>query len=163
MKKIVALLGLTLSLSIIGFTQTKTGRINGKVMDGNQKTIESATITLLRAKDSFVVKMASADKNGSFSFDNIIEGKYVVSITAVGHEKGYSDIFEITADKTSIELKTIELIPQTKVLSGVAVTAKKPLVEQKLDRTIINVEAAATNVGATALEVLEKSPGITVD
>ena len=42
-------------------------------------------------------------------------------------------------------------------------TAKKPLIEQKPDRTIINVEASVTNVGNSALEVLEKSPGITVD
>ncbi len=41
--------------------------------------------------------------------------------------------------------------------------AKKPLIEQKIDRTIVNVEASVTNVGSSALEVLEKSPGVTVD
>jgi hypothetical protein len=45
----------------------------------------------------------------------------------------------------------------------VVVTTKKPLVEQKIDRMIVNVDAAVTNVGSTALEVLEKSPGISVD
>jgi hypothetical protein len=43
------------------------------------------------------------------------------------------------------------------------VIAKKPLIELKLDKTVVNVDAAVTNVGATALEVLEKSPGVTVD
>jgi outer membrane receptor protein involved in Fe transport len=33
----------------------------------------------------------------------------------------------------------------------------------KPDKTVVNVDAAVTNVGATALEVLEKSPGITID
>jgi outer membrane receptor protein involved in Fe transport len=163
MKKILTLLVIALSFSASINAQTGTGKISGIVIDGSQKTIESSTITLLRAKDSAVVKMGSADKNGKFQFDNIKDGKYLVSVTAVGHQKGYSDIFEINSVKSSIELKTIELIPQTKALSGVTVTAKRPLVEQKLDRTIINVEAAATNVGATALEVLEKSPGISVD
>ena len=37
------------------------------------------------------------------------------------------------------------------------------MIEQKIDRTIVNVDAAVSNVGATALEVLEKSPGVTVD
>jgi len=55
------------------------------------------------------------------------------------------------------------LLPQTKALGGVTVTSRKPLIEQKIDRTIVNVDAAVSNVGATALEVLEKSPGITVD
>jgi outer membrane receptor protein involved in Fe transport len=163
MKKILTLLVIALGFSLISNAQTGTGRISGTVIDGSQKTVESSTITLLTAKDSAVVKMASADRNGKFQFENIKEGKYLVSVTAVGHQKGYSETFEINSVKAAIDLKTIELIPQTKALSGVTVTAKRPLVEQKLDRTIINVEAAATNVGATALEVLEKSPGISVD
>src|SRR5205814_3179282 len=60
-------------------------------------------------------------------------------------------------------LKTIELVPLPKDLAGVTVAAKKPLIEQKIDRTIVNVEASITNVGTSALEVLEKSPGITID
>ena len=40
---------------------------------------------------------------------------------------------------------------------------KRPLIEQRIDRTIVNVDASITNIGASALEVLEKSPGITVD
>jgi len=164
MRKIFILLTIALTtLSFISYGQIKTGKIAGTVIDGSQKTIESSTITLLRAKDSSVAKMGFADRSGRFQFENIPEGSYLVSVSAVGHQKGFSEAFAITADKPSIELKTIELLPQTKALSGVTVTTKKPLVEQKIDRTIINVEAAVTNVGSTALEVLEKSPGISVD
>ena len=62
-----------------------------------------------------------------------------------------------------ISLEAMELLPQAKSLTGVTVTSNKPLVEQKIDRTVVNVEASVTNVGSSALEVLEKSPGITVD
>jgi len=48
-------------------------------------------------------------------------------------------------------------------LAEVSVSSKKPLVQQLTDRMVINVDASPTNVGANALEVLEKSPGITVD
>jgi iron complex outermembrane recepter protein len=164
MRKVFFLLPvLLLGLLFIGFAQTNTGKIKGTVIDGNAKTIESSTITLLQSKDSSVVKMSFADKNGHFEFENIPEGKYMVSISAVGHQKGYSDIFEITPAKNSVDLKTIELVQQSKNLSGVTIISRKPLIEQKIDRTIVNVDAAVSNVGATALEVLEKSPGITVD
>ncbi len=164
MRKVFFLLPvLLLGLLFIGFAQTNTGKIKGTVIDGNAKTIESSTITLLQSKDSSVVKMSFADKNGHFEFENIPEGKYMVSISAVGHQKGYSDIFEITPAKNSMDLKTIELVQQSKNLSGVTIISRKPLIEQKIDRTIVNVDAAVSNVGATALEVLEKSPGITVD
>jgi hypothetical protein len=164
MKKTLLLIIVILaSLPFTSQAQQKNGKVSGTVIDGNTKTIESATITLLRAKDSSVVKMSVADKSGKYEFDGVTEGKYLVSITAVGHTKGYSETFEITAGTGAVNLKTIELVPQAKSIGEVTVTAKKPLIEQKLDRTIVNVEASVTNVGNSALEVLEKSPGITVD
>ncbi|RYY57244.1 MAG: TonB-dependent receptor [Chitinophagaceae bacterium] len=52
---------------------------------------------------------------------------------------------------------------RTATLKGVTVESKRPLIEQRADRTIVNVDASISNVGVTALEVLEKSPGVTVD
>jgi len=143
MRQILSLLTLVLA-AFTGFAQTGSGKIAGSVIDGNQKTVESSTIALLRAKDSATVKFSAADKQGKFSFDNISNGKYLISVSAVGHQKGFSEIFEISDSRTSIELKPVNLIPQTKGMSNVTVTAKRPLVEQKIDRTVVNVEAAIT-------------------
>ncbi|HEY6063603.1 MAG TPA: TonB-dependent receptor [Chitinophagaceae bacterium] len=162
MRKMMILLTV-LTLSIVSHAQNRVGKITGSVIDGNTKTIESATITLLRAKDSSVAKMSVADKTGNFTFEAVPEGKYMVSITAVGHNKGFSETIEITEANPSVTLKTVELVPVAKNLGAATVIAKKPLIEQKLDRTIVNVEASVTNVGNSALEVLEKSPGVTVD
>lgn len=162
-KKIIILAALIGVLSVDSQAQTKFGKINGSVIDGSTKTIESATIVLLRANDSTVIKMGVADKTGKFSFDNVSEGKYLVSISAVGHQKGYSPAFEINDANSNITLKTIELVPVEKSLGAVTIVAKKPLIEQKIDRTIVNVEASVTNVGNSALEVLEKVPGVSVD
>ncbi|MBS1631181.1 MAG: TonB-dependent receptor, partial [Bacteroidetes bacterium] len=149
--------------SVESQAQTTKGTVQGTVIDGSTKIIESATITLLRTKDSTVFKMGVADKMGKFSFESIPDGRYLVAISAVGHQKGYSESFEISSSNSSINLKTIELVQLEKSLSAVTIVAKKPLVEQKIDRTIVNVEAAVTNVGNSALEVLEKSPGVSVD
>ena len=149
--------------SIISQAQTKNGKINGVVIDGSQKTIESATISLLRAKDSSVMKFSLANKDGIYSFENIPDGKYLVSVSAVGHQKAYSESFELSSTNSAVVLKTIELVNQPKSMDAIVVTAKKPLIEQRIDRTIVNVDASPTNVGSSALEVLEKAPGITVD
>ena len=163
MKKILSLTMFIVMLSLVTKAQIKNGKITGKVIDGNTKTIESATITLLTIKDSTIAKISVANKEGNFVFENVVEGKYIVSITAVGHTKGFSEAFEINSSNNNITLKTIELVPLAKSLTGVTVAAKKPLIEQKIDRTVVNVEASVTNVGTSALEVLEKSPGISVD
>jgi iron complex outermembrane recepter protein len=160
MRKLLTLLAVILTLSLASQAQTK---VSGTVIDGNTKTLESATITLLRAKDSSVAKMGVADNTGNYAFEGVAEGKYLVSISAVGHQKGYSETFEVTGGSPAIKLKTIELIPQAGNMGAVTVTARKPLIEQKIDRTIVNVEASITSVGSSALEVLEKAPGVTVD
>lgn len=164
MRKILIMLAVGLvSLTASSQSQTSTGKIQGTVIDGSTKTIESATITLLNAVDSSVVKLSVADKTGKYVFEIVPYGKYIVSISAVGHLKGYSELVEINAVNQLVNLKTIELIPQAKSLSAVVITTKKPLIEQKIDRMVVNVDASVTNVGTTALEVLEKSPGISVD
>jgi hypothetical protein len=63
-------------------------------------------------------------------------------------------------EKDSASQSTIN---DTLLLSEVTVRGRKPSVQILPDKTIINVDAAVSNSGATVLEVLEKSPGITFD
>ncbi|MEI9946556.1 MAG: TonB-dependent receptor [Chitinophagaceae bacterium] len=164
MRKILILLTIVVTaLSSVSHAQIKNGKVTGTVIDGNTKIIESATITLLKAKDSSVAKISVADKTGTYVFEAVPEGKYFVSVSAIGHQKGFSAPFDVNATSAVVTVKTIELIPQATSLGEVSVTSKKPLIEQKLDRTIVNVEASITNVGNSALEVLEKAPGVSID
>src|SRR4026209_312003 len=102
MRKFLTVLIAIITLSFTSQAQKGTGRISGRVIDGNTKTVESATITLLRAKDSSVAKISVANKEGNFFFENIAEGKYLVSISAVGHAKGYSETFAINESRSSV-------------------------------------------------------------
>ena len=58
---------------------------------------------------------------------------------------------------------TVLLKPKVVLMKEATVTGRTPPVERKRDRTIINVEASPVNTGSTVLEVLERSPGVTVD
>src|SRR5688500_14244337 len=164
MRKYFTLLTLALaSFSFAGQAQTTKGNISGSIQDGNQKGLESATISLLHAKDSALVKINAADKNGQYRFEEVVFGQYLISVTAVGHQKTFSNHFEVSAEKSSVALQPLVLKAATKEMAGVTVSASRPMIEQKIDKMVLNVEAAVTNAGATALEVLEKAPGVTVD
>lgn len=139
-----------------------TGTITGTATQP-AKPAEGATVSLLRAKDSATVKLSVANKEGKFVFDNIADGQYLISVTAIGHQKTYSKPFALNPQQRSFQLAPLSLPAMAKTLSDVTVTAKRPLIEQKIDRTILNVEASITNAGASALEVLEKAPGVAVD
>jgi len=155
-----------LLLAFFGILSTalaqKNGRATGSVIK-SEKAAEGATVTLLRAKDSATVKLSAADKQGMYTFENLAYGEYLVSATTVGHQKSFSPRFSISEQQSAVQVLPITLVVTSKEMAGVTVTARKPLVEQRIDRTIVNVDAAITNVGTTALEVLDKAPGITVD
>lgn len=63
----------------------------------------------------------------------------------------------------SADTKALTDSIKTTELAEVTVRGKKPFIQLFPDKTIINVESAVTNTGASLLEVLEKSPGVTVD
>jgi outer membrane receptor protein involved in Fe transport len=153
-----------LMVSLISRAQnTTTAKLKGKVSAINQSALSAATITLLKAKDSSTVKMSVSDQDGQYSFDNPPKGKYLVAVSAVGYEKQYSAPFTISADNPVMELPAIVLNQRINNLKAVTISARKPLVEQKIDRTVVNVDAFISNTGANALEALEKSPGVQVD
>lgn len=160
MKKILSLLTALISL---GLVQAQTiGNITGTVSD-QQKPIESATVALLRSTDSAVIKKCTTDSDGKFILQQNEAGEYLVSIQFVGFNTYYSERFTISESSTIYQVKTIVLAALGQQLNNVVVVSKKPFIEQKLDKTIVNIEASPTNVGLTALDVLEKSPGISID
>jgi len=138
-----------------------TAKVSGIVKDEQGKQIPSATASLLKANDSSLVKVAVADKEGRFEFLNIKEGEYLVSASSVGYAKVFSAGVKVRGSDVIIPVLT--LTQNAKGLGTITVTAQRPFVETKLDKTVVNVDASPTSAGSTALDILEKSPGIMVD
>jgi outer membrane receptor protein involved in Fe transport len=161
MKKLFTLLSIAILFTFIA--QAQNGGITGSVKDASMKSIHSATVSLLKSKDSSVVKFVATGKDGQYEFLDIADGKYFVSVSNVGYTKIVSTPFEVSSSTPTINVPVLVLIAQAKDLGGVTVTTKKPFIEARPDKTIVNVDASPTSAGATVLELLEKSPGITVD
>jgi hypothetical protein len=133
----------------------------GAVQEGAGKPVPFATVALLNARDSSVVKGTASDQQGQYAFERVGAGRYLVRASVVGYKKTYS--LPIIADNESVSIPTLTLTDETGQLNTVQVTAKKPFVEQQIDRMVVNVAGSIVGSGSTALEVLEKSPGVTVD
>lgn len=133
--------------------------ISGSVLEGG-RPVGRATVSLLRAADSSLVKLAQSDSAGHYEFINMKQGRYLVSVTAVGSAPAFSSAFDAASE---VAVPVLSLHPEAKILGNVTITSKKPFVETKLDRTVVNVDASPTSAGATAMDILEKSPGIQVN
>ncbi|WAC41859.1 TonB-dependent receptor domain-containing protein [Pedobacter sp. SL55] len=163
MKKIYLLM-IAFLTSISLLAEANRGKqidINGTVLDEQRKPIDYATVGLFKASDSSLVKTAMTTPEGKFSFPNIVAGSYYIKINMMGYQiyKGKSFV----VGETVLNLPDILLKADSKTLNTVSVTAVKPLLERKADKMVMNVENSSVAVGSSALEVLQRAPGVTVD
>ncbi|PZR29323.1 MAG: TonB-dependent receptor [Citrobacter freundii] len=156
MRKLLTLLTAAVLLSSATFAQ----KISGSVKDQQGKGLEKTTVSLLKAKDSSVVKLTVSDNQGNYSFQ-ADAGKYLISVSYVGYLPTYSKTFDVATGDVTVEAVT--LLKNEGTMAGVTVTSKKPIVEVRADKTIMNVEGTINAVGQDALELLRKSPGVMVD
>jgi hypothetical protein len=161
-RKFSLLTALFLFLFVSAHAQN-TGKVSGRILTETEQSRGGATVALLKAKDSAILKVSATNKDGFFSFENLAYGSYRISVTNVGHRRSFSDVFEITPSNQNVQLADIRLAQDPKAMGSVTVTAKRPLIENKIDRTVVNVDASIMNIGTSALEVLERSPGVSVD
>ncbi|HEX7904327.1 MAG TPA: outer membrane beta-barrel family protein [Chitinophagaceae bacterium] len=136
-------------------------RVYGTVKDVNHKAIIGANVLLLRSSDSILVKGIITDAAGNFNFEKIDAGRYIVSSSFADFKPYYSQVINVANE--DLNTGVINLNNNDKELSVVTLVSRKPLFEQKIDRMVINVKNSITSAGGTALEVLEKSPGVIVN
>lgn len=161
MKRIFTLL--LLVISAVSQAQTKSAKISGAIKSAEGKGIEAATVSLLKADNQALVKVSISNKEGVFEFERVPEGKFIITISAAGYAAVKSQVLEISSPGQSLDAGSFTAQPSTSDLGNVQVTAKRPLIENKIDKTVVNVDASPSNTGLSALEVLEKSPGIVID
>ena len=160
---------LTLGLSFLFFTSVNAqtaeikGEISGKVLDEDQKAFPYATISLLNAKDSTAVKGTLTGDNGTYEFKGLNAGKYLVAIYVVGYKKAFKGPYAIGAERKLYEVGQVQLATDAKLLKGVEIVKQKPLIDRQIDKTVLNIENSVLAAGNSALEILQKAPGVTVD
>lgn len=136
-------------------------KIQGSIISDDGNTLSFANVLLQAAKDSTLVKGAISNENGKYLFEDIAVGHYIITASMVGFTSKSIDPFQLT-DNAIYNIPIITLTAGLE-LDEVVVKSTKPLYVQKIDRTVINVSSSIVSAGTSALEVLERSPGVLVD
>lgn len=136
-------------------------KISGLVAQSDGAGVEFATVMLYNASDTTLVKGAITGDGGRFEFDDIASGRYFVEASQVGLGKGAVSAFDYEGGEK--QLDNIVLQESAQSLSAVTIVARRPVVEVKADKTILNVEGNINSQGQNALELLRKAPGVVID
>jgi len=137
------------------------GSISGKIIDKEGKALAYTNVVLLTAESNTLVKAEYTNEDGSFVFNGISKGVYVLKCVLLGYDTYHSE--KIISDNNAIVVPDIHLTTGSNKLNEVAVSALKPFIEVHADKLIVNVENSIVSAGQSALDVLSRSPGVTVD
>lgn len=138
----------------------KIGKLSGKVVDEKGQGLPFAIVRVLNSPDTTVVKSGSTGVDGEFMFDQLKNGSYQLSISMMGYQTKKTASFELSGE---LKIANVVMEGDAKQLKEVSVQGRKPYIEHQMDKTVLNVENSIVSSGSTALEVLEKAPGVQVD
>lgn len=133
--------------------------ISGIIESENKEKMAFYEIYLFQNSDNTLLKTELTDENGTFNFQSILKGNYSLKINSDGELK----TVETIDLQNNIELGTLTITSQTKQIQEVVIEKKKPFIERKLDKLVVNVENSIASTGSTILEVLQRSPGVMVN
>jgi outer membrane receptor protein involved in Fe transport len=165
MKKSLTTIFFSLSCwaAVAQLSASGNGKISGVVKDSTSaQPVEFANVALIDPATKKPVNGAVADDKGKFTINKVAAGNYVVEVSFIGYGTKRIPV-NITDKKKDLDLGTVSIASDDKVLKEVVIEGQKNLVEEKVDRTIYNAENDQTSKGGDATDVLRKVPMLSVD
>jgi hypothetical protein len=150
----------TLLCSLIAqFAFAQTASVSGTVTDKNtQAAVPFAQVLLVRLPDSAITP-SQTEIDGRFRFENIAAGRYALKVLNLGY-KPLRQVIQVADQPVMLGNLTME--EDAKRLKEVEVVGKAATAVQKGDTSEFNSKAFKTHKDASAEELVQKVPGVTM-
>ncbi len=148
---------------IVSAVQAFGQEIKGKIIDKSSKEpIEFVNIALYEEGTEKMVKGHTTNLQGQFEFSDVAPGTYTLRISFVGYATVNIPV-AITTKKKEVNLGSISLTEDSKVLKEVQVTGQKSQMRFEVDKKVFNVDQNIASAGGSASDALSNIPSVTVD
>ena len=156
MKKLLLSFIIALATVSVAFAQNKlTGTI---IEEANGKGIPFVNVGLFRQADSVFVSGAASDDKGRFEL-LAPNGDYRLQVSAIG----FQTFEQMITVKGNLDLDKLALKEGSTRLDEVVITEKRPLFAVEGEKTLYNVAEDNSIQTGTLSDVLQNSPGVSVD
>ncbi|ULT28658.1 carboxypeptidase-like regulatory domain-containing protein [Sphingobacterium sp. E70] len=136
-------------------------KVTGKVQSADSVPLPLATAYLMKVNSAVVLKAVGTNESGEYQFTDVGPGSYLVEAKMVGYASNRSATFAI--NKSDHSLAVIHLNTDNRKLQEVMVEGKRPMVESKPGKLILNVENSPLAAGNNALDIVQRAPGVSLD
>jgi outer membrane receptor protein involved in Fe transport len=136
--------------------------LTGKITDTKLNPLHQLTVSLHTFKDSLLLSQTLTKENGEFQIKTS-PGYYFIKISALEYASFKTSAIEVTKHKPEMALSAIVLQPKINSLKEVVITSKTDALKVKDGKLIYNIEQSPAASGSSALELLQRTPGVSVD
>jgi len=120
--------------------QSESGvKVSGTVTTIADETLPYVTVVLYSSSDDKMVKGTITSEEGFFAMENVALGDYYLSVSVIGYQAFKSASFTLVANEHK-DFGSIKLDEESFSLGTVTVTGRKPLIQNKADRVVLNIE-----------------------
>ncbi|PWH82848.1 TonB-dependent receptor [Algibacter marinivivus] len=167
MRKLLFLCAILFSISTVHAINPdskldKTGTISGKVLDANLKQPLPYVNVIIKNTAGKTLTGGITLDDGSFTISKVEEGNVVVSIQYIGYKTADKNV-SIGKGNYKVNLGNIFLEEEAEGLDAVTVVAEVSTIQQKVDRKVITVGKDLTTAGASASDIMNNIPSVSVD
>ncbi len=149
-------------LLLFQMLKAQQNQVKGTVIDSAANVkLTNASISVLRAQDSILVKFTRASAKGEFNFENLKSGNYLLMVTYPDYAD-YMDPFSIKNNENKDFLK-IEMILKARLLQEVIFKGEALQVRIKGDTTEFDAKTFKVQPNAKVEDLLKQLPGIQID
>ncbi|MFT6879613.1 MAG: outer membrane receptor protein involved in Fe transport [Arcticibacterium sp.] len=147
--------------SSVAFAQDQSVVLKGTLVHSETGApIEFASIIILDKISKKPITGATATESGTFEISITVAKPFWVEISSIGYENTMLKDFKTSSGQ--VDLGIIKLLENSSMLEEVVIRAEKSQTEFELDKRVFNVGKDLASTGASALEILNNVPSVTV-
>lgn len=135
--------------------------IKGKLIDSSNEALTGVSAQLIALPDSTRAANAISGVDGSFALRKVKKGKYTLQLRMLGMDPKDISV-EVPSDTATIDLGTLSMLEEGKMLNEVVVKGVKAAVSARSDTLEYNAGSFRTKQNATVEDLLKKLPGVEV-
>lgn len=144
------------------FANAQQAKINGVIRDSTDNILlKNASISVLKAKDSILVKFARVNAEGKFTIENLNAGNYLLLVTYPDYAD-YLEKFSLTENQSK-DFGKVNLLLKSRLLREVIFKGEAVAIRVKGDTTEFNAGSFKVEPNAKVEDLLKQLPGIQVD
>ncbi|WP_299103313.1 outer membrane beta-barrel family protein [uncultured Winogradskyella sp.] len=140
----------------------RNGSVYGRVIDAQLNEPLPYVNVVIKDNNNKIITGGITKDDGTFEIENIPEGTIIVSIQFVGF-KTINNNVTLGKGNYKVNLGDIKLEEESTGLDEVTIVADVSTIQQKVDRKVITIGKDLQTAGATASELMNNLPSVSVD